>query len=852
MSYLEGLPIADVAGATPIRRTLSNGVEVVVVERPGCGLMSAQVWVRTGSLHEGTSLGAGLSHYLEHMVFKGSARFTGRQLTERVQSIGGSSNAYTTFDRTVYYIDGPEEGLETALEALSDMLLAPNLDDADARTEREVILREIDMCADDHDGILAESALAEAFRSHPLRHPVIGHHDLFSEVTPAQLRAYHSARYTPENFVVSVAGSCPAEQVFAFAERWFGRFARRSTESRLVVAEPTPSVARTLVLRRDVSTARGVMLWRTPGIMSPESLPMDLVAGLLGAGQSSLLWQELRERRKLVHTISASAWGVEDAGMLWVGWSGDAGTNHHEVEEAVQGVIDGFLRDGVSLEALAKVRRQAVVGMVNAVRSVHGVASRSGYALAVARDERHPLANAQSLASLRPEDLTTVARAVIRPAARTAVAMLPQAQAAETAAATTKPVEAPTTFEVRTLANGIRVVLQQDRSIPKVGVGIFMAGGAAHEHSARRGETSLLATLLARDTAKRTQAEVAGLVDRLGMTFREHASQLTLGLWGEGLAADFETVAELVSDGVLTPRIDPAVVATERAALADACREALDEVLELARTKLLKAFFGDHPLSVPSGGTAETVETIQPSDLAELHARLVRPTNLVVGICGDFDRKAVEAFIEKRLAAILAAPFEPKALPVPVVKTAAVLSEQVDREQAVVLLGYPHCGFASERIAAANVTEELLSGMASGLFHRIREEKGLAYFVGASRTEASDHGLFHLYAGTHAGAAETVAVEMRSELARLASGKFAVGEVDAAKRRLRVARRQGRQTASARLQGAMLREVAGLGANYDAVWEARLDATGEPEVASFVRDYLRVDAEQSVTLLPKS
>lgn len=851
MSYLEGLPIEAIAGATPIRRTLSNGAELVVVERPGCGLMSAQVWVRTGSLHEGACLGAGLSHYLEHMVFKGSARFTGRQLTERVQSIGGSSNAYTTFDRTVYHIDGPEEGLETALEALSDMLLAPNLADADARTERDVILREIDMCADDHDGILAESALAEAFRTHAMRHPVIGHHALFSEVTPAQLRAYHAARYTPENLVIAVAGSCPAETVVAQAERWFGRFIRRSTEVRLVAPEPPPSVARGRVLRRDVSTARGVVLWRTPGILSPESLSIDLIAGILGAGQSSLLWQELRERRKLVHAISASAWGVEDAAMLWVGWSGDASTDHREVESAIQGVVDGFLRDGVSADALAKVRRQAVVGMVNAVRSVHGAAARAGYALAIARDERHPLANARALAAIKPDALTAVARAVLQPAARTGVVMLPQARAAEAAAGVAPGVETPTTFEVRTLPNGIRVVLQEDRSIPKVGVGIFLAGGAAHEDPARRGETSLLATMLARDTARRSQSEVSALVDRLGMTFREHASQLSLGLWGEGLSADFATVAELVADGVLTPRVDPSVVATERAALADACREALDEVLELARTKLLKAFFGDHPLAVPAGGVAETVESIQPADLAALHARLVRPGNLVLGICGDLDRKAVEAFVDKRLATIPPAPFEPRLLPMPVIRKPAARVESVDREQAVVLLGYPHCGFASERVAAANVTEELLSGMASGLFQRIREEKGLAYFVGASRTEAADHGLFHLYAGTHAGAAETVAAEMRAELARLATGKFAPGEVDAAKRRLRVARRQGRQTAGARLQGAMLREVAGLGANFDAVWEARLDATGEPEVASFVRDYLRADAEQAVTLLPK-
>jgi len=113
MSQLEGLSFAQIAGPLPERRILANGLEVIYSHRPGVGLCTVQAWVRTGSIHEGRWEGSGISHYLEHMVFKGTGRFTNRELTEAIHRSGGSSNAYTTFDRTVYYVDAPQDGFAT-------------------------------------------------------------------------------------------------------------------------------------------------------------------------------------------------------------------------------------------------------------------------------------------------------------------------------------------------------------------------------------------------------------------------------------------------------------------------------------------------------------------------------------------------------------------------------------------------------------------------------------------------------------------------------------------------------------------------------------------------------------------
>jgi len=849
MSFLEGLSFSQIAGPDPERRVLANGLEVLYVHRPHIGLCTVQAWVRTGSAHEGRWEGSGISHYLEHMVFKGTGRFTNRELTEAVHRSGGNSNAYTTFDRTVYHIDAPAEGFETAMEALSDMVFDPTIADADCKMERDVILREIAMRDDEHDSVLAERVLAESLRSHPMRHPIIGHRDLFIALSPDDLRAYHAGRYTPANVVLALGGSMEPEEAFASAERWFGRFQRRAGLEVVPAYEPPQAGPRRCELVRDVSTTKGVATWRVPGFFEDGRATLDLCLGVLGAGNSSLLWDELREKRRLVHAIDVHAMGIRDVGLAWLSWIGDAGSDAPAIEQAYFEVIDRLLQKGVTQEQLDKVRRQSVVSMVNGLKSIHSAVARYGYASCVGHDLAWPRRGVEELAKVTPEALTKSAREWLKPQTVTQATMRGK-KSAEVALAR-RPEPAAETFELITLPNGVRVLLQPDTSIPKAGFGVFVAAGVAYEEAAKRGATGLLSTLFTRDTAKRTKEEVAALIDSMGATFIDYGTQITCGVWGEGLSSDFAQVAELVSDGVLYPKLHPETFETERAAAIAACREAADDIVEKARLRLLQQFFGDHPLGVDASGTPETLAALGPADLAALHQRLVVAGNLVVGISGTYDRQAALDFVEARFGQLPKVAFAPQGVPLHAPRVASSERHEAVGEQAVVCVAFPHCGFGPDLVTAANVTEELLSGMASGLFHRVREEKGLAYFVGATRVETVDQGMFYLYAGTGPESADEVVREMQLELVRLRQGRFKPGEVEDAKRRLRVSRRQGRQSAGARMQGALVRELVGLGANFDAEWERRMAATDEAAVQAFARRYLDAGLAQTLVVLPK-
>jgi zinc protease len=217
------LALLDPFWREPVERTvLPNGLTLVIKPDHSAALASVQVWVKTGSIHEGANLGAGLSHYLEHMLFKGTTRRAGREISATVQAHGGYINAYTTFDRTVYYIDLPSEHAEVAIDVLADAVLHSTLPADECAKERDVILREIAMTQDDPDNRLWDTLFSTAFREHPFRQPIIGHREIFSAVSREDLLAYYQSRYVPNNLVVVVVGDIEPEEIRADVVRHFG------------------------------------------------------------------------------------------------------------------------------------------------------------------------------------------------------------------------------------------------------------------------------------------------------------------------------------------------------------------------------------------------------------------------------------------------------------------------------------------------------------------------------------------------------------------------------------------------------------------------------------------------------
>ena len=198
------------------------------------------------------------------MLFKGTARRAGREISATIQAHGGYLNAYTTYDRTVYYVDLPSEHAGVAVDVLADAVLHSTLPEEEVTKEREVILREIAMTRDDPDNRLWDALFATAFREHPYRHPIIGHRDVFAAVSREELLAYYRERYVPDNLVVVVVGDVDPSAILAEIGRHFGAVPRRRLAPVLVPAEPRQLAPRRAHRVEEVAVCRAILAWPCP------------------------------------------------------------------------------------------------------------------------------------------------------------------------------------------------------------------------------------------------------------------------------------------------------------------------------------------------------------------------------------------------------------------------------------------------------------------------------------------------------------------------------------------------------------------------------------------------------------
>ncbi len=847
---------------TIARTVLPNGLTVLIKPDHSAPVASVQVWVRTGSIHEGAHLGAGLSHYLEHMLFKGTERRSARDLSASVQARGGLINAYTTFDRTVYHIDLPSEHAPFAIDVLADMVLRPAFAADETAREKDVILREIDMCRDDPDSRLGELLFETAFRQHPYRYPVIGYKDVFSAVTRDELVAYHRARYVPANMAVIVAGDVDPVATLAEIERHFSSAPRGNLAPVLIPGEPVQLAPRAAHQHGDVEITRAGLAWQSPGITHPDAPLLDLLATILGAGDSSLLWQAVREKARLVHTIDAQSWTPGGAGLFSVAFTCDAEKRNRAIS-AVGRVLEGCASKGFTAAQIKKAVRQLIVGEINSRKTMAGQAARLGAGEVVVGDLDYARAYFERLRKVTPADLKRVLKTHLVPERLTTVSLSPKendeakqnCEPAGRAASQFAP-----EFEEIKMPNGARLLLHHDAHLPNLHVRLLCQGGPLFEAAGKRGATALLGTMLAKDTRRRTAAQVAQAIEAIGGVLYPFSGNNSIGLGVEVLpgAADVERGLELLGDAVFTPLFKRETFETEREAQLAALAQDADDVVTYGRKLVRKKFFGAYPLACDAAGDEAGVRSLAPSDLAALWKRLFVAGNVVLAVAGDFEKARLlpklKAFLKRVPSGsvdIAPAGSEKNAVAAPVLPgNGGDFVESQPREQAVVYQAFPGPGLLAEDFYAGEVADEFFSGMSSRLFERVREEKGLAYFVRSSRVTGLRAGMFLFFAGTSPAHHGEVLREIDAEIARVQAGHFSEEEVERCRVRLKAGRRMSLQTNASCAMQAGLNALYGQPVNGWLDYDRRIDAVGVETLRDFARKYFKRELRTRLVVKP--
>ncbi|MGI5816658.1 MAG: M16 family metallopeptidase [Armatimonadota bacterium] len=840
------------AVADPVVETLDNGCRLVVEVDQSRPVAAVRVYVGAGSIHEGQYLGGGISHFLEHTISKGSQSRTFEEIEAELTALGNTYNAYTTKDHTCYFATVARDEIGRAIDVISDFVLRPTFPEEHVEIERGVIQREMAMGDDDPMRQVSHLLYETLFTAHPERYRIIGYPEVFNGLTRDEIVAYHEAMYVPDNIVVAVVGDIDGVAVLEQLRATFGAVPRRPQPAVELAREPRQIAPRRRVAEDEaIQRAYLRIAWPTIDLFHPDLYALDTLSGYLTAGESSLLVRRLRDELGLVDSISSySATPARDTGFFAFAATLDP-ANLERVEEEIVAALDQIRDNPPPRREIERVLKQVEAGEVFAQESVEGRASSLGRNLMVTGDVNFTERYVEGIRGVRPRDLSEVARRYFPPE-RITVAILRPAAEADRGAAIARAAEKARTHE-RTLSNGLRVIVRENRAIPAVSIATATLGGLRYESAGNVGITSLMAQMLVRGTQHHTRRELTERIDRLGGSLAPYSGRNSFGLMGQFLAEDTEAALELTLEALFRPTFPDEELERERSLALAAIARRQDSAPMVALTALLDELFREHPYRFMPEGTEESVAALSEEDLRAFHEAYARPATTAIVVAGDVDAEATFAAVE-RLAGSLTAdqPSAPRAPEEAAIEEGRERRIERPQQQAIVAYGFHGLTVDDPELPVMEVLDALISGasLPGGRLHEALRGQQLVYFVHGTSILGLDPGAYVIYAGTAPESVGTVREQIESTLAGIAAEAPGEDELALAKGMAVAAHRMSLQTNSSLAQTMALDVIYGRGATNWEQFAERIDAVTAGQVREMAERLLTMERSAVVVTTP--
>ena len=658
-------------GSTIARHDLDNGM-TVLAERRGLGpVVFSGVVYRVGSRDERPGI-TGISHLLEHMMFKGTEKYGKGEVAALVERNGGELNAFTSEDATMYYEVFAKDRWRLALEIESERMTGLKIEPSELDSERRVVLEERVMYRDIPAMELSEELMAATFRESPYRWPIIGFEADIEAITRDDVMAHYQRYYSPGNAVLVVVGDVDPDEVFAAAQEHFGAIPPAPSFERRIPVEPPWQTATRIDLSKPASLPHLQVMFRAPEIATPESEALYLLATVLSGTKTSRLDLALLETRRAGDAHVYYHAKTDPSGFV-IEVEGTPGVPLDEVEDIVWRELDRLKSEDVEAEELERSLNQVEAHRLYANQSPsnrgfllgwHEALGDAGYADQIVeklrlrtpaelRQAAETYFVREHCGTARLNPVTPSEPAVGRPASLAA----PGSSLGLTGVSSPRRrfrsglATVPTSRRV-TLDNGLSVTLQPDHTDGIVAVALLFHGGAFLDPPGRAGLSNLTSSTLERGTKSLDFVEFSRRFERIGSNLSlDSGTELVHG-GAMFLARHLTTGLGLVADLLEDPgyRADDLEI-TRALALNDleAREDDLDEVCEDA---FLRGVAQSHPYGNLPHGTREGLAAIETDDLRSFHREAFRADEAHVSIVGDFDEAEVEKLLVERFATL--------------------------------------------------------------------------------------------------------------------------------------------------------------------------------------------------------
>jgi len=825
---------------------LENGLTVVAKKIKGNPLVSIEILIKTGSARENEYLGTGISHFLEHLIFKGTEKFPPGEIARYINRLGGEINGITTFDYTSFFITVPKENWEEALYVLVDSVFNPKLSQDDFMKERQVIINEMIMNENDPQRKIFHLFFHNFYRIHPYRHPIIGYKDLFLKLTIEDIKNYHRKTYIPNNAILAISGDFDENLFLEKTKIIFSEIERGKEIENIKINEPFRLFPH--YYEEKFPTKLMYLLLGFPGIeVNHQDLyALDLLATILGEGNSSRLYTQLRERKNLIYSVSCFNYTLKEEGFFGIFITGEDKDRYKVIEE-IKKEIEKIKRFSVSSREFNKAKnillKQFYFDHEKVESQTHNIATGEFFA----QEPEFYSLYMERIKKLDKKELQKVAQKYFDFEKMVVVCLRPE-ENREKKEGVNERIKVDEEVEKVELENGLTILLKENHNLPIVSINMVFLGGLRLENRENNGISNLCANLILKRNEK-----IVHLLEELGGSLNVFSGNNSLGISLNIISKNIDSGIHLLSEIIKKTKFSKEDLEKEKLQIIAKIKKIEDNPVQYALKLIKKELFLKHPYGMDVLGEIETIEKIDLDEIYNFYKKIINPNNCVISLFGSFKKESVIKEIKKNFSFwkkgenMLFLNIEKE----PPLEKPRICIKDTPKTQAVVAVGFHTVPLYDPKSYSFLVLENILGGQGNRLFENIREKLGLVYFVDVYHMIGIEPGYFIFLAGTEKDNLEKVTELIFEEIKKLKELDISEEEINRAKAYLLGKRRRDLQTNEGFSLLCSLEELYGLGFDNYKDYEKKINSVSLDDLKNIIQSYFQENNYALVKIVPQ-
>lgn len=770
---------------------LDNGQTVVIQEVHNNPIVTIDTWIKTGSIDEDDS-NNGVAHFLEHLFFKGTKNHEPGEFDRILETKGAITNAATSKDFTHYYVTIPSKDFDLALELHGDMMMNPLIPRNEMEKERKVVLEEINKDLNDPSRIMQENLNGMMYTSHPYKRKVIGKSEVIETITRDQILNFYNSHYSPSNMVTVIIGDVDTNHALERVKEVFNAEYKKQTKT---IYQKEPQLTKQQKKVAYIKTESGYMLigFRGTSIDEKDSYALDVLATILGDGRSSILYQVLKEQKRLAFSVDAGNSTMRDDGIFYISANFEP-EKCKQVQDTIFEEIKKIQSKGITEEQLNLAKNIIERDTYYSRESISNIATEIGYTMALTNDIKFYDSYIENIKKVTKSDVKRAANKYLGINKSAVSIILPESSKD---IPVSNIVKTPGTAELISknndtqkykLSNGATLLYTPNTSNDIIAISIYAKGGQLLDKIP--GTANLTAASMLKGTKNYTSLE-------LSQTLEDNGIKIMPGLSADAFAIsvlttkdEYDKTLELLNEVVNNATFDDYEIDKIKSDKLSAIKSSKDVPLSQAIEEYRDLIYKDTPYSISSKVLEKNIPIIKRSDIIDYYNNIFNPNNMVISINGNIDKEKtiqeLNTIFPKKECGTDFNYTDHKQQITTITSPRTNIHKMPTTETAWIMLGWQTDGVLNEKdYATLQIIDAILgTGMSSRLFKDLREQEGLAYQLGTSFSPNILRGSFMLYIGTNPATLEKAKQGLFAEIKRLKTEYVGDQELRDAKEKL--------------------------------------------------------------------